>query len=148
MATETEYAPTVKALADEVGRSPQALHANWLNKPGFPAKTKRGFNIAKCKAFIDRKLDEKRRSNGKSEAAEEQLQLRNMLLREKLAREQGQRMPIEDHLLEIQTHAQIVADGMRQFVDISRAKDKKLGKEAERISRRILRRLQRAIDNA
>ena len=148
MANDTAYAKTKKDLAEALGISTQALY-KWTSKPGFPARTRRGWNVKKCVDYYQADHARRNGSNGaKSEAEQEQLRLRNLLLAEKLAKAKGERMPVEDHLLEIQSHAQIVTDGMRNFVDDARAVDKSLGKKAERIARRILRRLQRAVSNA
>jgi hypothetical protein len=57
-------------------------------------------------------------------------------------------MPVSDHLLELQQHAQIVKDCLRVFVDEVRGLDKRLARSVERMEKRLMRRLQRAVNNA
>ena len=142
------YADTNKELAHELGISVQALY-KWTSKRGFPKRTKHGWNLKKCREYYEAKHAERRNGNGAlSEAKQEEAWLRNELLKQKLADAKGELMPVSDHLLELQQHAQIVKECLRVFVDEVRVVDKTLSRKVERLEKRMLRRLQRAVSNA
>lgn len=46
-----KWVPTIKLLAEELEVAPRTM-SRWVKRAGFPAKTKRGFNVEKVAQFM------------------------------------------------------------------------------------------------
>jgi len=147
-AATIRWIATNKELAALMGISQQQLYKTWLVKPGFPEKTKRGYNLQNCLEFY--RADKLRTADNSSEGVgpKTQASIRKInkeceKLDLQIAELKRESIPIWEHVSALQDHANIVNTALemasRKISLLSR--DKKLIKSIEREFERARKRM-------
>lgn len=104
-----KYARTKPELAEHMGVHLSALYAHWLSKPGFPAKTARGWPLEACDQFRKKALESARKQlrGPDQELKKQKLEREITILDIKIAELRRELIPMSEHLAELQQFAHI-----------------------------------------
>ena len=146
-----KYAKTAEQLAAELNMTRQALYKGWVEKDGFPAKTKRGWNIEKCAEFIKTWKEEKETIRGAHQDLKRQkLQLECDILQEKLNELRRVTVSVEEMYDQLREVANIVNSGLKEFVGFVKVEYRESGAltKAKAIRDQVKRWLQKEIERS
>ena len=137
------YVPSQTALAEEMDIDRSALYKTWINKPGFPEKTRKGWPVVECLEFA-RDYRAKKAAGVTVTGVESGAKLRKIELQceeleAKIAIIKRESIPIAEHNAEIEEVARIMLAGLDQFVQETSAhtKDAELLEIAEKVRDRM-----------
>jgi len=142
------YASSQTALAEEMDIDRSALYKSWINKPGFPAKTGKGWPVVACLEFVrDYKAQKAAGLTGNSElnaAKLRKIEAEIEKLEAQVAVIKRESIPIAEHNGEIEQVARIMLAGLDQFVQevAAHTKDAEMLALAEKVRDRMKEQLE------
>ena len=144
-----KWVKTDKELAAELGMSPKSFYKTWKKKPGFPARTKRGWNVEKCQAFVrnHKRVQAAGAAGPNADEQRRKLKLQADMLEQKLLMLQGDAIAIEDYRRDLEEYARIVNGVFDQFLqEVAALRNSRLLKKAKALATRARERLVKALE--